>query len=144
MSNEQDDESIKKIPVRDLKIEPESEDLLDSPAMKPYLNLMMAMMQGKDTGPAIEELTALALEKRYTWRVASALKWAFGDLETMNVEADRRTLSREDQQRVRDLLQHRPLQFCLFLSALVGEKQMEALMISAIRHARQVAAQSDK
>src|SRR5215471_21167398 len=89
MSDEQEDPSIKKIPVRDLKIEPESEDLLDSPAMKPYLNLMMAMMQGKDTGPAIEELTALPLERRYTWRVASALKWAFGDLETMNVEADR-------------------------------------------------------
>jgi len=65
------------------------------------------------------------------------------DLETMNVEADRRTLSREDQQRVRELLQHRPLQFCLFLSALLGEKQMEALMISAIRQARQVAAQSE-
>ena len=81
MSDEQEDPSIKKIPVRDLKIEPESEDLLDSPAMKPYLNLMMAMMQGKDTGPAIEELTALPLEKRYTWRVASALKWAFGDLD---------------------------------------------------------------
>jgi len=54
MSDEQEDPSIKKIPVRDLKIEPESEDLLDSPAMKPYLNLMMAMMQGKDTGPAID------------------------------------------------------------------------------------------
>ena len=43
-----------------------------------------------------------------------------------------------------DLLKQRPLQFCLFLSALFGEKEMELLMISAIRNARAVAAQSDR
>ena len=123
-------------------MEPASEDLLDSPTMKPYLNLMMATMQGKDTGPAIEELTALPLEQRYVWRVASALKWAFADLETMNVEADRKTLSGVDQQRIKELIRHRPLQFCLFLSALLGEKQMETLMIAAIRQTRLIAAQS--
>jgi len=42
----------------------------------------------------------------------------FADSETMNVEADRKTLSIEDRSRLLDLLQHRPLQFCLFLSAL--------------------------
>ena len=78
------------------------------------------------------------------WRVASSLKWAFVDLETLNVEADRQTLSPEDRQRLLELLKHRPLQFCLFLSALFGEKQMELLMISAIRNARVIAAQSEK
>ncbi len=39
---------------------------------------------------------ALPLEKRYAWRVASALKWAFADFENLNVVADRRTLSQED------------------------------------------------
>lgn len=142
MDKEQDDLPLKKVPLRDLKMEPASEDLLDSPTMKPYLNLMMATMQGKDTGPAIEELTALPLEQRYVWRVASALKWAFPDLETMNVEADRKTLSGVDQQRIKELIRHRPLQFCLFLSALLGEKQMETLMIAAIRQTRLIAAQS--
>ena len=64
------DESPKQIPLRDLKVDPTAEDLLDSAAMEPYLNLAVAMMTGgKDTGPAIEELAALPLEKRYVWRV---------------------------------------------------------------------------
>jgi hypothetical protein len=48
----------------------------------------------------------------------------------------------EDQQRLGELLQlqHRPLQFCPFLVALVREKQLEALMIAAIRQCRQLAA----
>jgi hypothetical protein len=90
----------------------------------------------------LKELAALPLEKRYVWRVGSALKWAFADSETMNVEADRKTMSHEDKKRVLDLLKHRPLQFCLFLSALLGQNQMEVLMISAIRNSRVVTAQS--
>jgi hypothetical protein len=144
MDEKKSDDSTKQIPIRDLKVEPEAEELLESPAMEPYLNLAMAMMGGKDTGRAIEELAALPLENRYVWRVASALKWAFVDFETLNVEADRQTLSPEDRQRLLELLKHRPLQFCLFLSALFGEKQMALLMISAIRNARVIAAQSEK
>ena len=123
-------------------MEPEAESLLESAAMEPYMNLAIALMGRKDTRPAIEKIGALPLEERYVWRVLSALKWAFADLETLNVEADRRTISPEDQTRLHELLQHRPLQFCLFLSALFGEKQMEILMTSAIRTARAVAAQS--
>lgn len=106
------------------------------------MDLAIAVMGGKDTRPAIEKLTALPLEERYVWRVASALKWAFADLETLSVEADRQTLSAEDRERLVELLQHRPLQFCLFLSALFGQKQMEMLMVSAIKNARMVAAQA--
>jgi hypothetical protein len=138
-----DDPSTKHVPIRELHSEPGAEDLLDSPEMEPYMNLMLAEMQGKDTAPALAELAALPLEKRYVWRVASALKWAFADSETMNVEADRKTLSIEDRSRLLDLLQHRPLQFCLFLSALIGQKEMEVLMISALKNARVIAAYSD-
>jgi hypothetical protein len=102
------------------------------------------MMQGQDLAPAVEELAALPLEKRYVWRITSALKWAFADLDTINVAADRQTLSPEDRKRLPELFKHRPLQFCLFLSALVGQKQMELLMISAIRNARAIAAQSER
>jgi hypothetical protein len=141
MSEEQNP-SAKKMPLRDLKMEPEAEELLDSAAMKPYLNLAIAMMGDRDPGPAIEELAALPLEKRYSWRVASALKWAFADLETLNAQAYRQTLSPEDRLRLLELLKNRPLQFYLFLSALFGEKQMVVLMVSAIKDARMVAAQS--
>jgi len=143
MNENDNDDPIKQVPIGDLKIDPAAEDLLDSPAMEPYLNLAMAMMGGKDTGPAIEELAALPLEKRYVWRVASALKWAFADFDSDTVEADRKTMSPQDRKRLIELLDHRPLQFCLFLSALFGQKQMELMMVSAIRNTRVVAAQSE-
>jgi hypothetical protein len=44
--------------------------------------------------------------------------------------------------RLIELIKHRPLQFCLFLSTLFGEKQMDLLMISAIKNARVVGGQS--
>ena len=138
MKDDQDDPSIKRLPIDDLQTEPGSEDLLDSPAMEPYINLAVAMVKGQNVNAALKELAALPLEKRYVWRVASSLKWAFADFDTVNVEADRQTLSREDRTRILDLLMHRPLQFCLFLAALVGQKEMEALMISALKNSRVV------
>jgi hypothetical protein len=141
--DENRDEPVKQIPIHDLKVDPAAEDLLESAAMEPYMNLAIAMMGGKGPSPAIERLAALPLEKRYVWRVASALKWAFADFDTVTVEADRQTLSPEDRKRLVDLLKHRPLQHCLFLSALLGQKQMEILMVSAIKNARVIAAQSD-
>ena len=74
--------------------------------------------------------------------MTSALKWAFADFDSLTVEADRQTLSPEDRKQLVELLRHRPLQFCLFLSGLFGQKQMELMMVSAIRNARVVAAQS--
>src|ERR1022692_895498 len=96
MDENNSDDSTEQIPIRDLKMEPGAEDLIDSPAMEPYMKLALAVMGHKDARPAVEEITALPLEKRYTWRVASALKWAFADLENLNVVADRRTLCQED------------------------------------------------
>ena len=143
MSDQNDDQSAKRIPIRDLHIEPGAEELLQSAAMEPYRDFALAVMGGKDTGPAIEALAALPLEERYVWRVASALKWAFADLETLSVDADRQTMSKQDLERLVELLNHRPLQLCLFLSALFGQKQMELMMVSAIRNARMVAEQSE-
>jgi hypothetical protein len=137
------DDPIRQMPLSDLKMEPGAEELLESAAMEPYTNLAMAIMGGKDTGPAIEALAALPLERRYVWRVASALKWAFADFDTLTVEADRQTISAEDRKQLVDLLQHRPLQFCMFLSALFGQKQMEVLMVSAIKNSRTVAAYAE-
>jgi hypothetical protein len=130
------------MPIGDLQTESGSEDLLDSPAMEPYINLAVAMVKGQNVNAALKELAALPLEKRYVWRIASALKWAFADFDSINVEADRQTLSPKDRLRLLGLLRHRPLQFCLFLSALLGQKEMEALMISALKNARVVAEHS--
>ena len=134
---------MKRIAARDLMVEPEAKDMLDSPAMKPYMNLAAAIVGGKDTGEAIEEITALPLEKRYVWRIASALKWAFADYDSLGVAADRESLSSEDKRRLLELVEYRPHQFCLFLSKLFGEQQMAVMIASAFRFAKAVA-QSDQ
>jgi hypothetical protein len=58
----------------------------------------------------------------------------------MNVEADRQTLSAADQERLLEELRLRPLQFCLFLSALIGPNHMAKMMVEAIKTARSMAA----
>lgn len=84
----------------------------------------------------------MPLEQRYVWRVASALLWAFADMDTLTVEVDRQTLSLEDRRRLLEMVRNRPLQFCLFLSALFGQKAMEVVMLSAIKNSRAVAVRS--
>ncbi len=144
MDENDTDDSPKQIPIRDLKIDPAAEDLLDSAAMEPYMNLAIAVMGHKDVGPAVAAITALPLEKRYTWRVASALKWAFVDFENLNVVADRRTLSQEDLDKLVDLLRVRPLQFCLFFSALFGEERMEKLIAASVEQVKTIRANRRK
>jgi len=90
-----------------------------------------------DAKPQLEELARLPLEKRYVWRVASALKWGFADFDDVHVEADRQTLDPEDFAKVMALLKHRPIQSCIFLKALVGVEEMQRMMGEAIAFARQ-------
>jgi hypothetical protein len=71
------------------------------------------------------------------WRVASALKWAFADFDDLSVDADRQTMTEDDAAKDIDLLKFRPMQFCIFLKALVGEPEMQRMMVEAIRAAKQ-------
>jgi hypothetical protein len=136
MNERNSEDSPKQIPMRDLKVDPTAEDLLESAAMRPYMDLALAVMGHKYPRPAVEKIAALPLEKRYTWRVASALKWAFADFENLNVVADRRTLSQEDLDTLVDLLRVRPIQFCMFLAALFGEERMEKLIASSVEQVK--------
>jgi len=136
MDDNDSDNSPKQVLIRNLNVDPAAEDLLDSEAMQPYMKLALAVMGHKDVGPAIQEITALPLEKRYTWRVASALKWAFVDFENLNVVADRRTLCQEDLDALVELLRIRPLQFCMFLAALFGEERMERLIAASVEQVK--------
>jgi hypothetical protein len=132
-----EDDPVKPMPIKDLRQEDGAHELATSPEMEPYLRLLMAQMQGSDGTAEMEALRQLPLERRYVWRVASALKWAFADCETESVQADRATLSAEDLGRVMELLKLRPMQFCLFLCALVGPEEMQQIMVQAIRVAKQ-------
>jgi hypothetical protein len=131
------DKKPKAIPLNKLVSEDGAHELATSPDMQPYLRLIKAGLQDRGTAPHLEEIAALSLEKRYIWRVASALKWAFADLETVSVNVDRQTLSQEDLDRVVELLRFRPMQLCVFLKALLGEEAMLRLMGEAIAVAKQ-------
>src|SRR5579862_8821675 len=123
-----DSENIKKIPINELRQEEGASDLAESPDMEPYLDYIVAAMQGTDVKPHLGVLSKLPLEKRYVWRVASALKWAFADFDDVTVAADRDTISPEDMAKVMDLLKFRSIQFCLFLKTLVGAEEMKMMM----------------
>ena len=124
------------IPVSAIRTEEGAQELLRSPEAQPYIRLAQAVVAGKDTEPALQEISALPLEKRYLWRVVSALKWAFVDIDDVSIEADRDTLSREDLEKVVGLVRRRPTQFCIFLSALLGADAMEQIMTEAIALAK--------
>ena len=116
------DKKPKSIPIKNLVSEDGAHELATAPDMQPYLRLIKAGMQNHDITPNMEEIAVLPLEKRYIWRVASALKWAFVDLEDVSVNVDRKTLSAEDLRKVVELLRLRPMQLCMRWSWLVGQK----------------------
>ena len=131
------DDEIKQIPIKNLVSEDGAHELATSPDMEPYIRLMMAGMKDADTTSHVEAIVQLPLEKRYVWRVASAMKWAFADFDDVNVAVDRETLSPADLARLFELLRFRPIQFCMFLKALVGTEAMEKLMKEGIAMAKQ-------
>jgi hypothetical protein len=71
------DENIKYVPIKDLRQEPGAEELASSAEMRPYIEFAMAVMKGADPTPQLETIRQLPLEKRYVWRIVSALKWGF-------------------------------------------------------------------
>jgi hypothetical protein len=127
------EEGINSLPISDIHSEDGAQELVRSERMKPYLALMKAQIGGQDTEPYLAALAALPLEERYAWRVISALKWAFCDLDTENAIADVRTLSEEDLKKVAEPLSLRAIQFCLFVNALIGEDATERIMQHALR-----------
>ena len=131
------DGKISRVPISEIHSEEGAQDLVRSERMKPYLAFLKAQMSGQDTEPYLAALAALPLEERYVWRVMSALKWAFCDLDTENAIADLHTLSENDLKKVVEPLSLRSIQFCLFVNALIGEDATERIMQHAVRCAKE-------
>ncbi len=125
---EMDPNETEKIPVGDLKSEEGAKELVDSETMRPYVRLAEAIMTRQGLKEAVAEIGDLPLEQRYLWRVLSALKWGFADFDSANLVVDRKTLRPEDRRKVSELIQHRPVQFCMLLKALLGDEAMEEMM----------------
>ncbi len=134
------EERIINLPINEIYSEDGAQELVRSEKMKPYLAILKAQMAGQDAEPYLEALAALPLEERYVWRVVSALKWAFCDLETENAIIDFRTLSENDRVKVAEPLILRATQFCLFVNALLGEEATERIMQNALRCAKESSA----
>ena len=134
------DGKIMRLPTSEIHAEAGAQELVSSERMKPYLAFLKAQMSGEDTEPHLAALAALPLEERYVWRVMSALKWAFCDLDTENAIADLHTLSEGDLKKVLEPLSLRAIQFCLFVNALIGEDATERIMQHAVRCAKESSA----
>jgi len=128
---------IKPFPIKQIRQEDGAHELATSPDMEPYLRFAMAVMQNADPTAALESIRQLPLEKRYVWRIASALKWAFADFDDLSVEADRQTLTPEDSAKLRDLLKMRPMQVSMFLGAFLGAPEAERILAQAMSMAKQ-------
>lgn len=131
------DDSTQRIPINQFRQEEGAHELATSPDMEPYLEYIKAVMQDHDPSPELEAIRKLPLEKRYVWRIASALKWGLADCDDLSVEADNQTLTAEEFAKVMDLLKFRPMQFAIVLKALVGVEEMQRMMIEAIGAAKQ-------
>ena len=134
------DGKISRVPISEIHSEDGAQDLVRSERMRPYLAFLKAQMSGEDTEPYLAALAALPLEERYVWRVMSALKWAFCDLDTENAIADLQTLSEGDLKKVLEPLSLRAIQFCLFVNALIGEDATERIMQHALKCAKESSA----
>lgn len=128
-----DEDDIKHLPRSEIRSDESARELLDSPDMQPYVRLAMAGLKGANVESELAAIREMPLERRYIWRVASALKWAFADFDTVNVRIDRDTLSDQDMAKVLKMLELRPIQFCMFLRALVGPTAMAQVMDEAIK-----------
>jgi len=124
------------IPISSIRVEDGANELVRSEKMRPYLELLKAQIGGQDTAPFVEALAVLPLEDRYAWRVTSALKWAFCDLETENLIADLETLSGADVKKLIEPLQMRALQFSIFLLTILSEEAGEHLIMQALKGAK--------
>jgi hypothetical protein len=131
------DDDIERIPTKDIRQEEGARELATSPDMKLYLEFINAVMQDYDPSPELDAIRRLPLERRYIWRIGSALKWGLADCDDLSVEADKRTLTPEDFAKIMELLKFRPMQLAIVLKFLVGEEEMVRMMVQAIGVAKQ-------
>jgi hypothetical protein len=124
-----------KISVTDLldKIKPEegTEELRTLESMIPYHEVIAATMQAQVEGTVESKRDYdlkchhmrenIPLEQRYIYRMASALKYAFGDFDTMCLDIDHMTLSKEDWEKALAMFNLREIQMALMMLHLFGQ-----------------------
>jgi len=131
------DDDIKHIPIKDLRQEPGAHELASSPDMKPYLEFIKAVMHDHDPSPELEAIRQLPLEKRYSWRIASALKWGFADFDDLSVDADKKDADARGFGQVDGSPEAALGPVLHFPKILIGAEEMKRITVQAIGVAKQ-------
>jgi len=113
-----------KVSLKDIKIDPLAHELATSQETQPYLDCFKKAYSNNTAGleAALQVVRDLPLEKRYTWRVFSALKWAFADFEDEYVKLDLPHISEPMRSEMTKELELRLLQLQMLLKAFNTEK----------------------
>jgi hypothetical protein len=114
---------VVQIDPRKIKTDPVGDELANSEEMKVYDDVFVASMSGGDIEAALQRVAALKLNKRYVWRVASALDWAFADSDSETAKLDWALMSEEERAEVSHMLRLRVVQFAFFIRALYGKEE---------------------
>lgn len=106
-----------RIPLNEIKIDPLAQELVRSEQSRPYMDYWMKAYSNDVAGveSALQVLRDLPLEKRYTWRVFSALKWGLADFDDECVKLDLPHISETKRAEMVKELQIRFLQLEMLL-----------------------------
>jgi len=120
------------IPTKDIKMDDGAKEMMESSDLQPYLQHIETVITGRGKDKAMKALCELPLEKRYVYRIASSLQTAFCDFDKSSVRADLNTMNAEDFDTIVELIDRRPVQFCMLMRTIFGADAMEATMLEAI------------
>jgi hypothetical protein len=112
-----------KVSLKDIKTDPLAHELATSQDVQPYLDWLKKAYSNGPAGleAALHVVQDLPLEKRYTWRVFSALKWAFADFEDEYVSLDLPHIPESMRSEMTKELERRLLQLKILLETFHTE-----------------------
>ena len=112
-----------KVSLKEIKIDQLAHELATSVGTQPYLDCLIKSYSDNKAGleSALQVVRGLPLEKRYTWRVFSALKWAFADFEDEYVGLDLPNIAEPMRSEMTKELELRFLQLQMLLQSFHTE-----------------------
>jgi len=112
-----------KVSLKDVRTDLLANELATSEGTRPYLDCLIKAYRNNGEGleAALEVIRDLPLEKRYTWRVLSALKWAFADFEDEYVMLDLPHIPEPTRSEMTKELERRLLQLRMLLQTFRSE-----------------------
>ena len=120
---------IHKVSLTSIKTDPLAHELGTSEETKPYLDCLIRAYRNDAVGfeASLAVVRDLPLEKRYTWRVFSALKWAFADFEDEYIALDLPHIPEPTRSDLTKELELRVQQLQILLQTFQTERRLTAM-----------------